>query len=197
MIKGHLQLGTYVNRLLHMAKEDKIKKNPDYVSTSEAAEMLGLSYYRVFEYVEYRRLPATLVGRMYMIPRKAVEEFKPQPTGRVRKKPPAWKEYRGGSRLFASEVRVSVREGQQEKLIERLNAIREANQHPLTGTVQRFVIAEDELLTSVLILLVWRDIEMPDEMARQKEFAAFKEELADVLDWETATESIEKVLLHT
>jgi excisionase family DNA binding protein len=180
-----------------MGKENDIPKNPDYVSTREAAEMLGLSYYRVFEYVESKRLPATLVGRMYMIPRKAVEEFKPKPTGRVRKNPPPWKEYRGGSRLFASEVRVSVREGQQERLIERLKKIRETNEHPLTGTVQRYVIAEDELLTRVVIVLIWRDIEMPDEVTRQKEFAAFKQELADVLDWETATESIEKVLIHT
>ena len=39
---------------------------------------------------------------------------------------------------------------------------------------------------TVNIWLIWKDSEMPEEAIRQQDFAAFKSELADVLDWETA-----------
>ena len=50
---------------------------------------------------------------------------------------------------------------------------------------------------TVTISLIWKDIEMPDETTRQRELAAFKKELEDVLDWDTAIESTNKVIIHT
>ncbi|HJT56675.1 MAG TPA: helix-turn-helix domain-containing protein, partial [Ktedonobacteraceae bacterium] len=79
-------------------KEDKDKVNKrDFVTTNEAAAMLGLSYYTVYEYIREKRLVAEIVGGIYMIPKKAVEEFHPRPTGRTRVKPPAWRIYRAGA----------------------------------------------------------------------------------------------------
>ena len=180
-----------------MTKDDSTPKNIAYVSTREAAEILGVSYYRVYEYIETKRLPATLVGHMYMLPREAVEQFKPNPTGRVRKKPPSWRKYRGGSMLLATEIRVKVHAGQQTRLLEKLQAIQEGNRHAFTGSIQRYVIEGDALLTTAIISLIWKDIEMPDEATRQRELAEFKQELADVLDWDSATESTNRVLIHT
>src|SRR5438128_839981 len=93
----------------------------DFVTTSEAAEMLGVSYYTVYEYVREKRLVAELVGGIYMIPKKAVEQFKPKPTGRTRTRPPPWRIYRAGAKVRGMDIRVQVRAGQQARLAEKLD----------------------------------------------------------------------------
>ncbi|WP_210651368.1 excisionase family DNA-binding protein [Nocardioides sp. SYSU D00065] len=45
---------------------------PELVSVSEAAELLGVSRQRVLQRIKERSLPATQVGRDYVIPRAAV-----------------------------------------------------------------------------------------------------------------------------
>jgi excisionase family DNA binding protein len=182
---------------LPMSTNNDIPKNAEYVSAREAAEILEVSYYRIFEYIEAKRLPATFVGRMYMLLRKDVENFKAKPTGRVRKKPPAWRAYRAGSKLFITETHVPVREGQRERLEEKLKEMLVSNQHALTGTLHRYIAAGDEELSTVTVVLIWRDVEMPDEATRQQELAAFKQDLADLLDWENATENTNRLLLYT
>jgi excisionase family DNA binding protein len=46
---------------------------PDLVSVSEAAELLGVSRQRVLQRIEAKTLPATRVGRDWVIARSAVE----------------------------------------------------------------------------------------------------------------------------
>lgn len=46
---------------------------PELVSVSQAAELLGVSRQRVLQRISERTLPATQVGRDYVIPRSAVE----------------------------------------------------------------------------------------------------------------------------
>ncbi len=180
-----------------MINGDEILKRRDFVTINEAAQILGVSYNTVYEYVREERLPAELVGSIYLLPRKAVEEFKPQPKGRVRKKPPAWRAYRAGSKLFITEIHVPVREGQRERLEAKLKEILASNQHALTGTLHRYIAAGDEELSTVTVVLIWRDVEMPDEATRQHELATFKQDLADLLDWENATENTNRLLLYT
>lgn len=45
-------------------------------------------------------------------------------------------------------------------------------------------------------LLVWKDVEMPVEITYHEEFRALQEELADVLDWETAQYSTNETMIH-
>src|SRR5713226_4186327 len=97
-----------------MKKDNENPNTRDFVTTNEAAEMLGLSYYTVYEYIRENRLVAERVGGIYMIPKKAVEEFKAKPTGRTRKTPPPWRIYRAGAKVRAMDIRVQVHPGQQE-----------------------------------------------------------------------------------
>jgi excisionase family DNA binding protein len=180
-----------------MLNEGETLKRRDFVTINEAAQILGISYGATYQYVKEKRIPSELVGSIYLLPRKAVEEFKPLPTGKVRKKPPAWRAYRAGSKLFATEIHVPVREGQRERLEEKLKEMLASNQHALTGTLHRYIAAGDEQLTTVTITLIWRDVEMPDEATRQRELAAFKQDLADLLDWENAIENTNRLLLYT
>jgi hypothetical protein len=46
-------------------------------------------------------------------------------------------------------------------------------------------------------VLIWKDTEMPDETARQHDLEALQEELADVLDWQTADSTIYETLMYT
>lgn len=179
-------------------KEDKDKVNKrDFVTTNEAAAMLGLSYYTVYEYIREKRLVAEIVGGIYMIPKKAVEEFHPRPTGRTRVKPPAWRIYRAGAKVRGMDIRVRVQEGQQQRLIEKLNAMLENQQYLFPGTMQRYVFEDDADPHNVTITLIWKDTEMPDESVIQDELVGFKRELADVLDWSTAQYKKKRAIIHT
>src|SRR5215467_12984209 len=118
-----------------MEKDSGSSNTRDFVTTSEAAEALGVSYYTVYEYIKEKRLVAELVGGIYMIPRKAVQEFKAKPTGRVRTHPPLWRKYRAGAKVRGMDVRVRIRAGQQQRLIEQLKAILEAQHYLFPGTM--------------------------------------------------------------
>ncbi len=180
-----------------MTQNDDTAQKRDFVTTNEAAEMLGLSYHTVYEYIREKRLVAELIGGIYMLPKKAVEEFRPKPTGRMRTKPPPWRIYRAGAKVRGMDIRVQVRPQQQERLKEKLNAIQESQQHLFPGTMQRYIFEDEADPTNVTILLVWKDTEMPDETTMQRDLAALKAELADVLDWETAQYRTKRAIIHT
>ena len=115
---------------------------------------------------------------------KAVEEFRPRPTGRTRSRPPVWRSYRAGARVRSMDVRVRVNEGQQQ-------------QYLFPGTMQRYVFEDDADPSNVTISLIWKDTEMPDESVIQQELSDFKQELADVLDWNTAQYRTKRAIIHT
>jgi excisionase family DNA binding protein len=170
---------------------------PGYISIKEAANMLGVSDKRVYQYVMSGRLPAQRVGHILILPVEEVKRFKPGPSGRTRTKAPPWRAYRSRGKLFVTDIRVQVRKGQQEKLVEKLKAIQRAGRHTFPGTIARYVIKGNSGLTTLQILLIWKDTEMPEEFMRQQDLAAFQEELADVLDWETAEYDTNEAVIHT
>lgn len=181
-----------------MIKDEDIPDIPGYVSVKEAAKLLGVSVSRMYEYVRERRLPLRKAGKTYMIHRDSLDEFKPNPTGRLRTKPPEWRVYKGGGQVFVTDILVQVRPGQQERLFQKLNAIEEEKRHSFSGTIARYILKErKDAFTTVNIWLVWKDTEMPDEAIRQKEFEAFKSELSDVLDWDTAHYSEKEGIIYT
>lgn len=180
-----------------MKRENTPSNTRDFVTTNEAAEMLGVSYYTVYEYVREKRLIADLVGGVYMIPKKSVEEFRAKPHGRTRVKPPPWRLYRAGAKVRSMDIRVQIREGQQTRLQEKLNTIQEEGQHLFPGTMQRYVFEETVTPSTAMISLIWKDTEMPDETVLERALEAFKVDLADVLDWETAQSTLKEAIIHT
>jgi len=138
-----------------------------------------------------------MVGGIYMIPKTAVLEFKAKPTGRTRTKPPPWRVYRAGARVRGMDIRVRLLAGQQKRLVEKLNAILESQRYLFPGTMQRYVFEEDAEPKHVVISLIWKDTEMPDEMAIQQDLKPLQAELADVLDWGTAQYTTKRAIIHT
>jgi excisionase family DNA binding protein len=180
-----------------MTEYFELPEVPDYISTDQAAQILGISKQRVYQYIEEQRLPAFRAGNVILLKREAVQQFKPNITGRPRKKEPAWRVYRGGSTVLGTDIQVQIRPGKQNQLVEKLKAIYKGQRHTFPGTIQRYVFKDDVSPAVVTILLIWKDTEMPEEEAREKNLVAFKAELADVLDWETAQISTKEGIIYT
>jgi excisionase family DNA binding protein len=180
-----------------MVRKNNDSDARDLVTTNEAAEILGLSYYTVYEYIKEGRLSAELVGGNYMLSRREVEQFKPKPTGRLRTKPPLWRVYRAGATVYSMEIEVQLRLDQQERFMEMVRNVREQQQHLFSGTMQRYIFEDRTSPTTVTIQLIWKDTEMPDESVMQREFEAFKTDFADVLDWETAQIRMKRGIIYT
>jgi len=57
----------------------------DFLSTAEAAALLGISPMRVRQYINANRLPATKVGSFYVIARSDLARLERLPVGRPRR----------------------------------------------------------------------------------------------------------------
>jgi excisionase family DNA binding protein len=175
----------------------ELPEMPGYISTEQAAKILGISKQRVYQYVGEKRLQAFRAGNVILLPIEAVKQFKPNITGHPRKKATLWRVYRDNTAVLATEIEVQVRAGHRDRLIEKLKAIFKGQRHTFPGTIQRFVFKDSSPLTTVTILLVWKETEMPDEATREQELGVFKAELADVLDWETARYTTKEGIIYT
>src|SRR5256885_8950667 len=89
---------------------------PGYISTDQAAKILGISKQRVYQYIEEKRLPAFRVGNVILLQTEAVKQFKPNITGRPRKKEPHWRGYRGGRKGAGPDLHGAGRAREEEPL---------------------------------------------------------------------------------
>ena len=76
-------------------------------------------------------------------------------------------------------------------------AIQQTNQHTFPGTIARYVIKGDADLTSIHVLLIWKDIEMPDQKTQHQHLLAFQKDFADLLDWGNAQYTTNEAIIHT
>jgi quinol monooxygenase YgiN len=132
-----------------------------------------------------------------MIPINAVEEFKRNPPGRVREKAPAWRVYDNRIRLLSTEIRVKVRPGCLETFEQKVQQMLKEQLYKFSGTMGRYIFKNAQDPELVMILLLWKNNEMPDEVTQRRDLEAFKADFADVLDWEHAETSYDEGLLYT
>jgi hypothetical protein len=66
-----------------------------------------------------------------------------------------------------------------------------------TTTIQRYIFKDDISPSEMSIWLIWKDTEMLDNATRDQELTAFKAELADVLNWETAQIRTKEGIIYT
>ncbi len=180
-----------------MTDEPQYLYIPGYLPVRKVAEALGISDDRVLQHIHTKRLPSKKVGGRYMVPEKAVEDFRHQPPGRSRKGAPKWRVYNSRIRLLSIEIRVNVYAGQQERFEEKLQAVCEKQQHTFTGSVERFIFKNEASPEKVTIMLLWKSNEMPREAVRERELEAFKADFAGILDWEHAEIRFDEGLIYT
>lgn len=170
---------------------------PGYVSIKEAAQMLGLSDKRVYEYVDEKRLPSTWAADVIMIPVEAVREFKRKSSGRPRKSIPTWRISSGDNTQFVTSITVQVRSDRQDALMQRLEEVRQRGLHAFPGTIARSIAQSQTVPGQIEISLVWRSAVMPGDVEREEAMEAFRQTFRDVLDWNTAQYYHSQVLMHT
>jgi excisionase family DNA binding protein len=180
-----------------MRNDNNPTRVPGYVSIKEAAQLLGLSPSRVYEYVEDGRLSSVRAAHIILIPEKEIEDFKPSISGRPRKSVPRWRISPEDNLLLSTSIQVQLRPQRQDLLMKRLEEIKQRDQYLFPGTVARFVIKSETVPGQVEITLIWRSTVMPSEHERELALEEFQRGLADVLDWGTATYNHGQVLMHT
>lgn len=176
---------------------DDIPELPGYVSTREAAKLLGISERRVRLYIEMKRLPAVRAADVLMIPLEHVKNFQRKIVGRPRKNTLAWRISSAENTQFVTAISVQVRAGQEETLRVRLEEIKSSGQHVFPGTVARYFLQSHTFPGRIEIWLIWRSTIMPGEREREQALQAFRQTLEDVLDWTTARYTYGQALLHT
>lgn len=176
---------------------DEIPDLPGYVSTKEAAKMLGISERRVRLYIEMKRLPAVRAADVLMIPMENVKNFERKIVGRPRKNGLTWRISSVENTQFMTFISVQMHIQQEERLAQRLEEIRRNGQHVFPGTVVRYIMRSQTIPGQVEIVLIWRSTVMPDEADRELALEAFRQTLADVLDWSTAQYNNGEVVMHT
>jgi excisionase family DNA binding protein len=167
-----------------------------YLSVSEAARRVGVSSRSIYGSLARGKLTAIRVGGVIAVDAEEVSHLKRPVVGRRRERHPIWRVPSVLNRQLLTVIRTRVREGASAQLEQRLEEIRAAKKHHLTGTVARSIMRNQYDPTAIQILLVWRQQVMPTEQERQVAIAALCADLADLLDWEHATWSDSQVLLH-
>lgn len=169
---------------------------PGYIDIKEAASMLNVAESSAYRYVQSGRLPAFQAGGSIMVDVEAVKRFKRRNTGRPRKKEALWRISPDTMLPSVMYIRVRMKDNQQEALKAKLGEIKKLELHSFPGTIVRY-ISLDKAATIVTIQLVWKDNESIEENTRQEQLTAFKHELVDLLDWNTAEYEEGVVLMHT
>jgi Helix-turn-helix domain len=176
---------------------ESIPDLPGYVSTREAAKILGVSERRIRLYIEMKRLPAVRAADVLMIPLENVKNFKRKIVGRPRKNTLAWRISSSENIQFMTSISVQTQIAQEELLMQRLEDMKRSGQHVFPGTVARYIVRSENNPRQIEIVLVWRSTVMPNEMERKQALEALQQTLADVLDWNTAQYNNAEVLMHT
>ncbi|MFL5692587.1 MAG: helix-turn-helix domain-containing protein [Ktedonobacteraceae bacterium] len=179
-----------------MNDEVNLPELKEYVSIKQAAEMLGLAYKTVHQYVTEGRIPAVRVVDVILIPVAEVKKFKPNMSGRPRKSVPRWHISPADNTLLATIILVQMRSGQEAKLAERLDEIRRSSEHLFPGTISRYIMERKQYPGQVEIILIWRSSVMPASAKHEQALAAFRQSLDDVLDWSTAQYDEATILMH-
>jgi excisionase family DNA binding protein len=176
---------------------DEIPDLPGYVSTREAAKLLGVSERRVRLYIEMKRLPAVRAADVLLLPLDNVKNFKRKIVGRPRKNTPAWRISSTENTQFMTFISVQMQPHQEKRLMQRLEEVKRGERYIFPGTIGRYIVRSKTVPGQIEIALIWRNTVMPSEAEREQALEAFRQSLADVLDWNTAQYNDGQVLMHT
>ena len=182
---------------MRMNDEVNLPEITEYLSIKQAAKSLNLAEKTVYQYVAEGRIPGVRAADVILIPAEEVKKFKRGISGRPRKSIPGWHISPSDNLLLTTLLLVQIKSGQREALLLRLEEIRREKQHIFPGTIARYIIDSKTNPGQVIILLIWRSSVIPDEAAREAALEAFRQALADVLDWSTAHYDDGTVLMHT
>ena len=168
----------------------------EFLSVRDAAKIMGVSTRSVYGYIETGKLLGIRIGASIAVHAEAVRNYQRPVAGRPRTRTPIWRVPVIMNLQYLTIINVRVREGQSEKLEERLKEIRVSRKHHIPGTVARYIVRDKLNPEEVQIVLVWRKLVMPPDDEREAAIAALCADLADILDWETVSSREGQVLMN-
>jgi excisionase family DNA binding protein len=179
-----------------MNNETDLPNLQDYISIKEAAQMLGLAYKTVYEYITEGRIRAVRAADIILIPTEEVRNFKPNISGRPRTSIPQWRISPTDNTLQHTSIFAQIHEGKMDDFKRKLDEIRHKKEHLFPGTIARYVLGNNDNPHQIEIILIWRISVMPDETTRQQALEGLKQALDDIVDWTTARFQAGNVFMH-
>jgi excisionase family DNA binding protein len=167
---------------------------PQYITVREVADLLGVSKRSVYGYLEMGKLQGMRVGNLLVVDAEQVRGFTRATTGRPRTREPQWHQSIAENTQYVTTIEVQTRQGQQARLVRKLEEIRKQRKHLFPGTVARYVIDKQD---GIEIILVWRKVVMPPAEERAAALDLLRGDLAEVLEWESAVICEQEVIMHT
>ncbi|HEU5379965.1 MAG TPA: helix-turn-helix domain-containing protein [Ktedonobacteraceae bacterium] len=175
------------HQTVHETEQSSLSPGAEgYLSVKEAAKIMGVSTRSVYGYIEAGKLPGARIGSATVVHMDTLRAYQRKPAGRVRVRVPAWHLPPQGNVQYLTNVSVCIRQGQSERLDQRLADMRADGKHLMPGTAARYIVRSQSEPETIQIIFVWRQLVMPPLEERQAAFAALRADLADILDWETA-----------
>ena len=168
---------------------------PGYKPIKQVAFEQGLSEKRILQLIQQQRLPAIKCDGRYLIPEEA--PIARRPHGRVRTKPRQWHRYVAGAVVHTWTIEVRAFAGQADVLASRLNGLFLDQHFLFAGTMQRYLVTDQDDPHHLLIILIWKDTDLPEEVSLEQDIVAFRAAFADLLDWETSTLTKAHALAYT
>ena len=185
-----------MGKQVHRKAEVALARVPGYLSVKEAARLLGVSERSVYGYIESGKLPGARIGSIMVVEMESVCNYRRRAPGRLRTRIPVWRVPPEHNLQYFTTITVQLRQGQSERLEQKLHEIRATGKHLLPGTSARYIVRDQESPDEVQILLVWRAALMPPAEEREAALAALRADLAEILAWETAVYKESQVVLH-
>lgn len=169
-----------------------------FLTVQEAAQLLGMTYKTTHRHVVNGDLKGTKKGGRYLISRTEVEHFKRGMAGRPRTSTPKWRFSPEGNLQIGTSIEARLREGVSEQAFTRaLEKIKLSDNYLFEGTIARYVLSNEQDLSRVQFLLIWRETVMPPPEMIEQALAALGKALSSVLIWESASSSTQRIWMHT
>jgi excisionase family DNA binding protein len=169
---------------------------PGYLSVREAARIIGVSTRSVYGYIAAGKLRVARFGHLLVLEAESVRNYKRQAPGRLRVNAPRWHVPPVNNCQSLTTITVHIRQGQGDQLAQKLDEIRTSGKHCIPGTVARYIMQSAASPDEIQIMLTWRSAIMPSPEEREAALAALRDDLAEILDWETAVYKQSQVVMH-
>jgi len=167
-----------------------------YLSVQDAARMLVVSARSVYGYLAKGQLSGTRVGERILVDVNEVLAFERQAAGRPRVLVPRWHTPPALNPLHLMLIMVRLRPGYDQLLEAGLEELRTRGKPCLEGASVRSIGQSWDDPTEITVVLYWRGIALSPAERRERALAAFSAELAEALEWDTATIKDIHVSLH-
>jgi hypothetical protein len=123
---------------------------------------------------------------MFVVESEHVHNYERQAVGRRRTRIPIWHIPPALNAQYLTSISVRIRQGQGERLEQKIIEMRDHHQHQLPGTAARYIARNLTNSDEIQIIFVWRKTFMPPDEVRNASMIALCVDLEEILSWETA-----------